>query len=53
MTLRKHSDTQQTLDKLAERLFGVLEELRASARGMAEHQASLEKRISSLEAAEA
>ena len=22
MTLRKHSDTQQTLDKLAERLFG-------------------------------
>jgi hypothetical protein len=38
------------LDKLAESLFEKLEQLKAAARQMAEHQATIEEQIRSLEA---
>ena len=51
--LHKNPATHEKLDKLAESLFDMLEILRASARAMAEHQASMEERIRSLETGEA
>jgi hypothetical protein len=46
----RHPPTVDKLDKLAESLFVKLEQLRAAARAMAEHQASIEELIRSLEA---
>ena len=50
MPLSKNISTLAKLDKLAESLFEKLEQLKAAAREMAEHQASIEKQIRSLEA---
>jgi hypothetical protein len=49
MPLSKNISTLAKLDKLAESLFEKLEQLKAAAREMAEHQASIEEQIRSLE----
>jgi hypothetical protein len=49
MPLSKNLPTLAKLDKLAESLFEKLEQLKTAAREMAEHQASIEEQIRSLE----
>jgi hypothetical protein len=49
MPLSKNATTLAKLDKLAESLFEKLEQLKAAAREMAEHQATIEEQIRSLE----
>jgi hypothetical protein len=41
--------THHNLDRLSESLFEMLSKLRESARAIAEHEASMEERIRSLE----
>jgi hypothetical protein len=50
MPIPKTYPTAVQLDKLAESLFQKLEQLKVAARAMAEHQASMEEQIRSLEA---
>jgi hypothetical protein len=50
MPVSKNAPTLIKLDKLAESLFEKLEQLKAAAREMAEHQANIEKQIRLLEA---
>ena len=49
MPFSKNHPTLAKLDNLAESLFDKLEQLKAAARGMAEHQAHIEKQIRLLE----
>lgn len=50
MPVSKNAPMLVKLDKLAESLFDKLEQLKAAARQMAEHQANIEEQIRSLEA---